>query len=126
MGQCGCRSGADAGARKLSTEEWKEQVVQTVVIGRSASGGNSEITYTANGVVQGVETHPLFTGLPLGKVYGEWAVDDRGRVCMKNVRIGKVAIADRCQYWFTYGGRLFVAESDSNRGALALARTVKP
>jgi hypothetical protein len=116
----------DRGATKLSVGEFKENLVQIVLVGGTDSGGNLEIMYAANGVVQGVGTHPLFTGLPLGKIYGEWAIDDAGRICTTNARIGKISLRDRCQFWFKVDGQYFVADSDSNRRAEVHIRAVKP
>ena len=82
--------------------------------------------YATNGTLQGVGTHPLFTGLPFGKINGEWAPDATGRICTSNTRIGKISMPDRCEFWFMAAGGYFVADSDSDRSARVQPRDVKP
>src|SRR4051812_1556182 len=43
----------DAGAKTISAEEFKEQIVQRVLTGPTGAGGSHELMYAANGSIQG-------------------------------------------------------------------------
>ena len=123
----------DAGAKKLSAEEFREEVVQRVVVGPTATGGSLEVMYANSGVIQGVGT---FSGSSLfAPISGDWKIDDTGRICT-SMRIGAgsqyagaaqmgVMLPPRCQIWFRYKGQYFLADSDSDRSAKVLPRTLK-
>jgi hypothetical protein len=118
----------DAGAKKLSAEEFKEEIVQRVLVGAAPSGsGKLELMYTTNGVVQGGGTYtPVFNSPQ--PIRGEWTTDANGRVCT-SMQIGSAAplvvLPSRCQFWFKYDGQYFYADSDSERSARVVRRTVK-
>ena len=121
----------DAGATRLSPEAFKEEVVQRVIAGPTATGGSLEVMYTTNGMVQGTGS---YTGLiSLASISGEWTIGDNGRICT-SMRIGGaggggptmgVILPPRCQFWFKYSGQYFISDSDSDRSARALRRTLK-
>lgn len=118
----------DAGGKKLSPEEFKQEVVQRVIVGHTASGdGFVEIMYATNGVVQGLGNQPPFFLSPQ-PIRGEWTTDDNGRICTSmqiGSAYGNVQLPRRCQFWFKYAEQYFFSDSDSDRHARVLARTVK-
>jgi hypothetical protein len=122
----------DAGAKMLSAAEFKEEVVQRVIVGPTPSGGKLEIMYATNGMIQGRGSHPLATGNTQSTISGDWKIDDSGRICA-SMQIGGgpggavsgVALPGRCQVWFKYGDQYFISDSDSDRGARVLLRTLK-
>src|ERR1700756_2162383 len=71
----------DGGAKQLSAEEFKEQVVQRVIVGPTATGGNLELMYASNGVIQGRGSHPLAIGNNQSPISGDWKIDDSGKIC---------------------------------------------
>jgi hypothetical protein len=117
----------DAGAKKLSAEEFRQELVQRVMVGRTPSGGgNLEIMYANNGVIQGLGSQPPFMNTPQS-IRGEWKIDDSGKICT-SMSIGSgpgIILPPRCQFWFKYGEQYFVSDSDSDRSARVLSRTVK-
>lgn len=44
----------DAGANRLSAEQFKREVVQRTIVGRTPSGAIIEIMYAANGTIDGL------------------------------------------------------------------------
>ena len=114
----------DAGAKKLSAEEFRQEVVQRLIVGPTLSGGSLEVMYANNGVIQGRGTHPLFTGRPLDPISGEWKIDGTGKICT-SMRIGDTPLPYRCQFWFKHDEQYFFSDSDSDRSARVLRRTVK-
>ena len=120
----------DAGAKKLSPGEFKQEIVQRVIVGPSTTGGILEIMYVDNGLVQGVGTHPFATGNignPFTPINGEWKIDDSGKICtsMQIGVLGGVILPFRCQSWFKYKNQYFLADSDTDRSARVLVRTIK-
>jgi hypothetical protein len=123
----------DAGGRMLSPEEFKLELVQRVVVGPTPTGGTLEVIYASNGSVQGKGSNPSYVALQRFRddatIAGEWRIDDKGRVCT-NMRMsaapGNVLIlAPRCQSWFKYDQKYFLSDSDWDRSAKVLPRTVK-
>ena len=121
----------DAGAKKLSVEEFKEEVVQRVIVGPTLSGGILEVIYASNGVIQGLGSYgAAANGSMNASISGEWTIDDNGRICT-SMRIGNAGGASggllptRCQFWFKYAEQYFLSDSDSDRRARVLSRTVK-
>ena len=85
--------------------------------------------YASTGVIQGIGSlAPL--GMSWQPISGEWTVDDHGRICT-SMRIGMGMAATggplptRCQFWFKYNEQYFFSDSDSDRRARVLSRTVK-
>lgn len=114
----------DAGARRMSIEEFRQELVQRVVVGPTASGGNLEIMYAANGSIQGRGTSEKFRGVPLADFQGEWKPDDSGRVC-SSIGMRRAQNPLHCQFWFKHGEIYFVSDSATDRSSLVLARTMK-
>jgi hypothetical protein len=114
----------DAGAKMLSAEEFRQELVQRVMVGRTPSGGgNLEIMYANNGVIQGLGSQPPFMNTPQ-PLSGEWKIDDSGKICT-SMSILTVNLPYRCQFWFKYAEQYFLSDSDSDRRARVLSRTVK-
>jgi len=123
----------DAGGRMLLPDEFKLELVQRVVVGPTPTGGTLEVMYTTNGSVQGKGSYPGLVGLQRFRdespIAGEWRIDDKGRVCTA-MRISPAAgsvliLAPRCQSWFKYDQKYFLSDSDWDRSAKVLPRTVK-
>ena len=125
----------DAGAKPLSAQEFKEALVQRVVVGPTPTGGRIEVMYTTSGGVQGTgHTRPAAeTMIVIVPINGAWTLGDDGKVCT-SMRIGigqgggnapPVVLPPRCQFWFKHGEQYFLSDSDSDRGARVLLRTLK-
>jgi hypothetical protein len=125
----------DAGAKKLSPEEFKQEVVQRLIAGPTATGGRLELLYAESGVIAGVGNFNDAAGLLYAQISGEWTIDD-GRICT-SMRIGtgpggaltytSVLLPRRCQVWFKLGEQYFLSDSDSDsdRYTRVLRRTLK-
>ena len=118
----------DAGAKRLSAEEFRQEVVQRTIVGAATIGGRMEVMYASSGVIKGLSS--IYTGSPAsvaqgaGQIDGVWNIDDSGRTCTSMV-IGRTFLPLRCQFWFKYKEDYFAADSDSDRNARVLRRTVK-
>ena len=103
----------DAGAAKLSPDEFKAEVVQRVIVGPTPSGGSIEVMYVPNGLIQGLGSNQAFDALKIAPISGDWTVDDGGRICTRmrifaggggwGVGMGGVTLLARCQYWYRHG-----------------------
>ena len=87
-----------------------------------------EVMYASSGVIKG-STSLLSTGTTIsvqgfGTIDGVWNIDDSGRTCTSMV-IGRTFLPLRCQFWFKYKEDYFIADSDSDRNARVLRRTLK-
>ena len=129
----------DAGATRLSPEAFKEEVLQRVIVGPTATGGKLELIYTTNGMIQGTGSYTGVIGtssLSLAPINGEWTIADNGTICT-SMRIGSspsvggvgniggVSLPTRCQFWFKYSEQYFFSDSDTDRGARVFRRTLK-
>ena len=120
----------DAGAKKISPDEFREDVVQRTIVGSTSSGVRMELMYASTGVIQGRSDINPSTGGGTGgmnvisPIDGVWTVDDSGRICASIV-IGRTFLPFRCEYWFKYKDDYFLALSDSDPKAKLLRRTVK-
>jgi hypothetical protein len=130
----------DAGARKLSAEEFQQEVVQRAVVGPSGTGGSIEVVYTGNGIVQGIGTLPNVSPtrgwVHSVQISGLWTIDESERVCT-SMRLslsgggaaGGAALGTylppRCQFWLKLSDKYFLSDSDSDRSAKVLSRTLK-
>lgn len=124
----------DAGARKLSSDEFRNELVQRYLVGPSPAGGSFELIYTSSGLVQGSGSAPqaTFRFVQAAQISGEWAIDDGGRVCTSlrfasvgGGAVGALSLPPRCQFWFKLGDKYFISDSDSDRSAKVLSRTLK-
>ena len=122
----------DAGAKRLSAEEFRQEVTQHTLVGAIPSGGQMEVMYASSGVIQGRTStstspstgNPLLAGPLFSPIAGVWNIDDSGRTCTSMV-IGRTVLPFRCQFWFKYKEDYFIADSDSDRNARVFRRTVK-
>jgi hypothetical protein len=130
----------DTGARKLSADEFKQELVQRVIVGPSPTRGSLEVIYTTNGQVAGLGRAPTGTSISSDelRIQGEWTIDGDARVCT-SMRFsfpsggwhvigaggGVGYLPPRCQFWFKLGDTYFLSDSDSDRSAKVLSRTLK-
>jgi hypothetical protein len=117
----------DAGARKLSVEEFKAEVVQRTVVGPTGTGVMIEVMYTLGGTIGGVSTTPFIgTGVTMD---GTWRIDSEGRTCTSlradSNRGGliRTQLPPRCQFWFKLDDTYYL--SDSDRYTKVLPRRLK-
>jgi hypothetical protein len=123
----------DAGAERLSPEQFKGEVVQRVIVGPTATGGQIEVMYAANGMVQGRGSSTGIMGaggVLMSPINGEWTIGDNGRICtsmriMGTAYTNVVILPPRCQFWFKYKEQYFFSDSDTDRSMGVLRRTVK-
>jgi hypothetical protein len=122
----------DAGAKVMSVDEFQQQLVQRIVEGPTPGGGIVEVMYVPNGTVQGRGTPTMNQSMVQGRgtINGEWKPEGANKVCTSlrigaNVSGATVQLPSRCQYWFKLGDKYFLADSDIDRSAKVLLRTVK-
>ena len=88
--------------------------------------------YTSDGRLQGTGTQGTITAsmiAPWAPIAGDWSSDDNGRICT-SMRVGtsvgtSVMLPKRCQYWYKLGKEYYFADSDTDRSAKVLSRTIK-
>ena len=117
----------DAGASALSADDFRDEVVQHVIIGPTSTGGDLELMYLRNGAIQGVGTTAETMGYALNlslPISGEWKIDDRGKICT-SMLVGRTFLPFRCQIWFKHGSDYFISDSESDRSARVLKRSLK-
>lgn len=120
----------DSGAKKLSPEEFKDEVVQRMVVGPSPAGVTFEVMYAESGKIAGTSGPNAGVNRSF-PVSGAWSLDDSGRVCSEFNLVTFVGpnqatiLPKRCQSWFKLSGVYFVADSDSDRQARVLRRALK-
>ena len=121
----------DSGAKKLSPEQFKDEIVQRIVVGPSPTGVTFEVMYAESGNIAGTSGSNVVGVNRIFPVSGAWSLDDSGRVCSEfnlftftGPNQGTL-LPKRCQSWFKLSGVYFVADSDSDRQARVLRRTLK-
>ena len=117
----------DAGAKKISPDEFRQDVVHRTLVGPTLSGAQLELMFASSGVLQGRTQADAAgrAGAILTPVDGVWNIDDSGRICVSMI-FGRTMIPFRCQYWFKYKDDYFVADAETDPKAKVLRRTVKP
>jgi phosphoglucomutase len=117
----------DAGAKKLTVEEFKAELVQRMLVGPTGIGWELEVMYTSGGAIAGesrVSSHII--GATRSVLDGEWRIDTEGRICSTVRSRGTLAtLAPRCQFWFKLGDTYYVSDSDSDRYTKILPRKLK-
>jgi hypothetical protein len=121
----------DAGGKRLTLEEFKQELVQRSLIGPTPTGGSLELMYTRSGRIQGVGSPPGTAVLMFRPYNGTWAEGENESVCstllvMAGTGSTGLTLPRRCQFWFKVGERYYLSDSDSDRSAKVLLRTVKP
>ena len=121
----------DAGATRVSAEDFRRDIVQRTVAGPTPTGGTIEVMFVTNGTIQGMGTLPAapqtpFSFAPIG---GQWTIDDGDRVCaamqILSPQFASVILPKRCQAWFKLGNDYFLSDSDTDRRAKVLPRSIK-
>jgi hypothetical protein len=120
----------DAGARRVTADRFRQEIVQRSVQGPLEPGVNVEIVHTSRGTLEGAGSGGAFSYSAewAVQVLGTWSVGDDDSICATVTLNGPTIRASyrrRCQFWFSLGERYFVAESTSDRAARVLARTVR-
>ena len=123
----------DAGARKLTPEEFKQELVQRMIEGPTPAGGEVEVMYASTGAIQGLGKALATWPTRNAPVSGEWKSDAGGRICTA-MRIGGgtglgstgLELPTRCQYWYKLDQRYFFSDSDTDRSMRVFRRTLKP
>ena len=126
----------DAGARLLSPDEFKQELTQRMIVGPTPTGGTIELIYAPSGIVVGHGSAPAkFAATDPAqsttRITGEWTIGGNGAVCtvlrvQYRWSMSSMTMAPRCQYWFKSGDRYFLSDSDIDRQAKVLVRTIKP
>jgi len=115
----------DAGARRLSVEEFERDLVGRKIAGPLSAVTEVELVYMANGRIIGSgQGRGATTTIVRGSVEGSWTAGDSESVC-SSMNIGTTVLSKRCQFWFKLGDEYFISDSDSDRSARVLSRTVK-
>jgi|KBSMisStaDraftv2_1062788.scaffolds.fasta_scaffold669729_2 hypothetical protein len=118
----------DAGARKMSAEEFRHELVGKVVVGPGPSGNVLELVYLDDGQIQGIGANTMMGGEFAPNVQygirGSWRVEDTAQICA-SMWIGRVTLPARCQYWYSFDGRYYQSDSDFDRSTSVLPRTIK-
>src|SRR5262245_58540621 len=122
----------DGGAKRLTPADFKRDVVQRTLVGPTNTGAPLEVMYTANGSIAGVGGNPLDTSGSYRQnvpVSGTWAIDEIERVCtamqIAPSQGGVTVLQQRCQYWFKLGETFYISDSDTDRHAKVLRRSIK-
>jgi hypothetical protein len=120
----------DAGGERVSVEEFKRDLVGRTMVGPGNPSGTTvqEIVYLDNGEIVGVGANTMMSGRFAPNVQygirGSWKVGEPARICA-SMNAGGVMLPDRCQYWYRFDGRYYQSDSDFDRSARVLPRTIK-
>jgi hypothetical protein len=121
----------DAGGKLVTLEEFKQELVQHALIGPTPTGSSLEIIYTTSGGIQGTGVQPAGPGFAPARYNGNWVEGENGSVCSTLVfQAGsagstQITLPRRCQFWFKVGERYYLSDSDTDRSAKVLLRTIK-
>jgi hypothetical protein len=116
----------NSGAKKLTVDDFKEEVVQRILVGATNSGGTLEMIYARTGVIDGRGSGVSGANI-MAPVSGTWTTADNGTVCT-SMRIGVnpgIMLPPRCQFWFKLADAYFVSDSDSDARTKVLRRAIK-
>jgi hypothetical protein len=114
----------DLGGRKLSADEMKVTLIGATINGRTATGGEVEFRYNADGTVTG-NAHPPLGGRIASGVYGTWKIDGEGQLCADITYSAYNTKDIRCGYLFKYGDAYFAAQSATDRATTILPRSIR-
>ena len=110
----------DSGGRKLSREEVMATVGGGNFGGPTKDGGQFLANYKADGSLSGFGRSPQGN---TGPVNGTWAVDDSGKMCA-SYSVGGRRASD-CAFVYKGGLDYYVCDSDADKSAPVLKRTLK-
>lgn len=110
----------DSGGRKLSKEEVTATIGGSNFSGPTKEGGQFLANYKADGSLAGFGTNPQGRSGPLN---GTWSVDDSGKLCA-SFSVGGRRSTD-CAFVYKGAVDYYVCDSDSDKSAPVLKRTVK-
>ncbi len=118
----------DAGAKRVSAEEFRRDVVRRRMVGQPLTGGRRmEIVYATDGSVSGSGANPMMPNFPFPVfIVGKWTIDESARICTTAMRFDQVNVPDRCEFWFKLGDTYYVSESDTDRRANVFSRAPGP
>ncbi len=113
----------DGGATKLNRDELNALLPGATLTGLNYAGGEITSKYRQDGTLAGRAA--ITSGPMIGRttgIVGTWAVADDGKLCTDlSTQFGS---RQTCWYLFKLGDRHFLAESDSDRAASILQRTI--
>jgi hypothetical protein len=115
----------DAGGKKLSKDEVKSALSGAHVSGLSTIGGTVDYDFKADGSYSG--SGQGSRGLLWGLV-GTWTVEDSGQLCTEYRLAGRSGAGGKetyCHFYFIVSDQHYLSESESDRNARILKRTVK-
>jgi hypothetical protein len=115
----------DRGGRRITADDFRRDLVGTSVSGLTATGHQIDLIYLDGGTVRGAGRVTIYQGAAGGgyAVEGAWTIDELDRVCV-SMRYGNAVLPTRCQFWFKDDQAYFLSDSDSDRSARVLRRTV--
>ena len=118
----------DAGGKRISGQEFRQDLVGRSIVGPGAAGNVLDVVYLDSGEIRGVGSNTMMGGAFAPnvnyEVRGSWKIDEPQRICATMV-VGTVVLPSRCQYWYRFDQQYFLSDSDSDRSARVLRRTVK-
>ena len=115
----------DGGGKKLSKAEVVEILGGAKLSGPTKAGGTFQADFKTDGTFTGSFQSPQGKG---GGMFGAWAVDETGKVCTEftNSRSeGTTGKLSNCAFWYKKDSDYFISDSDSDRSAALLRRSVK-
>jgi hypothetical protein len=117
----------DAGAARLSAEEFRRELLGRQISGFAANGQQIQIVYLESGEIRGAggATGPRGGATGGGQTFdiqGTYTIDDSARMCT-TMQLGRTSLAPRCQYWYRLDRQYFLSDSDSDRSARVHARS---
>jgi hypothetical protein len=119
----------DGGATRLSSEEFRRELVGRPMEGPTPTAQRLEVVYLGNGEIRGVGTATMLGGAGGGAqtfdIQGSWTIDGSERICTSMLLGRGVSLPPRCQFWYKYDNDYFFSDSDSDRSARVVRRTVK-
>ena len=117
----------DAGAKRVSAEEFRRDVVRRTIVGPASTGGRIEMVYAIDGSLSGRGGNPMMPNFPFPvPIAGKWTIDESVRICTTAMRFDQVNVPDRCEFWFKLGDIYYVSESDTDRRANVFPRALGP
>jgi len=117
----------DAGAKRVSAEEFRRDVVRRTIVGPASTGGRIVMVYAMDGSLSGRGGNPMMPNFPFPvPIAGKWTIDESARICTTAMRMDQVNVPDRCEFWFKLGDIYYVSESDTDRRANVFPRAPGP